>query len=74
MSLHPMVHARTAAGELTTIWCPKVEAIEAAEPLVRAAVAIARRQSRHDIRIDIWDDLTCVSVYRARVKEQRTAR
>lgn len=64
-----MVCFTTPSGELSTIWeRPKVETLREAETLVRAAIAKARRLKGRDLRVDVFDDLACRSVYRGRVK------
>lgn len=69
MSLHAMVCFTTPSGELSTIWeRPKVETLQEAETLVRAAIAKARRLKGRDLRVDVFDDLACRSIYRGRVK------
>lgn len=69
MSLHVMVHSTTPSGELSTIWeRPKVETLPQAEALVRSGIAKARRAGGVGLKIDVFDDLTCRSVFRARLK------
>jgi hypothetical protein len=68
VSFHAMVHADDRAGDLTTTWCPKVEVLEAAEPLVKAAVARAKRIGGRNLRIEIYDDLACRLAFAGRVK------
>lgn len=63
-----MVHAATPTGELTTTWCPKVDTLEATEPLVKAAVAKARRARGTKLKIHVYDDLADRVVWRGRVK------
>jgi hypothetical protein len=69
MSLHVMVHHIDRDGSLCTIWQrPPVETLAAAEPLARSAVAAARRLGGTQLKIDIYDDLACASVWRGRPK------
>jgi hypothetical protein len=64
-----MCHFLDRAGQLSTIWeRPKVETIEAAEPLVKSAVAKARRIGGTSLRIEVYDDLLCKLAFRGRPK------
>jgi hypothetical protein len=68
MSFHPMIQANDRSGNLTTIWKPKVETLEAAEPLIRRGIIEARLAGSTGLRIEIYDDLACRLAFRARVK------
>lgn len=71
LSLHVNCNFTNRSGELSTIWeRPKVEVLTDAEPLVRRAIARARRMGGTNLAVDIFDDLACRLVWRARVKAQ----
>jgi len=64
-----MVHHIDRDGALSTIWKrPPVSTLAEAEPLVRSAVATARRAGSTNLHIDVYDDLACASIWRGRVK------
>lgn len=69
MSLHTAVHFTTRSGDLSTIWeRPAVQTLREAEVQVRTAVAKARRIGGRELKVDVFDDLACKSVFRGRVK------
>ena len=69
MSFHAQVNFIDPAGSLSTIWeRPKVETLEAAEPLVKAAIAKARRAGGKQLRIEVYDDLKCGLAFSGRPK------
>lgn len=70
MSLHPMVFATMPDGSIATIQDPgtKVDRLEAAEPIVHRYLTKARRLGAIQMTIDVWNDLTCVSEFRARIR------
>jgi hypothetical protein len=69
LSLHVMIHHTLPDGQLSTIWKrPPVADLNAAERLAKQAIHEARRAGGTNLRIEVFDDLTCKSAYRARVK------
>jgi len=69
MAFHAMVHLTGRDGQLSTIWeRPAVATLAAAEPLVKSAIAKARRVGGKNLTIDVYDDLAGACAWRGRVK------